>query len=232
MKNVLVYAALLVLLLGLFAFFQSSFFRLQALEIRGIDQLTADEVKVTLGIKGDQHLYSFTLGQLRERLLDDARIADAGVHRELPGKLVVTVSERSPVALVISGGVFAQIDKGGTVIAVDGEWPDVEVPVIASGQLSDLTLGESISDNSSVDKLLFCAIVLGDARSLISEIEMKEGHVAMHTTEGTTVMFPEEEEGMRRAAPVLGDILSESDIIGYTIDLRVPDKPVLRQPDD
>lgn len=232
MRHVLVYAVLLAVLLGLFSFFQSSFFRLQAVEIRGVDQLTAEEVKVTLGVKGDQHLYSFTLGELRERLLADARIADVEMNRQLPGRLVVSVSERAPVAMVIAGGVFAEVDSGGMIIAVDSEWPQADVPVISSVNLPSLQLGDSISDNGRVDKLLFCTNLLEDVRSAISELEMKEGHVEMYTTDGATIMFPRDEKKMRRAAPVLHEILAEDDIIGYIIDLRVPEKPVLRQPDD
>ncbi|MFO8060862.1 MAG: FtsQ-type POTRA domain-containing protein [Bacillota bacterium] len=221
-------AIIFILVLGSFGFFQSSYFRVRELEIEGINMLDAEEIRMMLAVRGDQHLYSFSLGEMKERLTADPRIETAQVSRQLPNRLVVRVTERQPVAVIIQGGVFAVVDAGGRVISVEGEWPGVPLPVISCAGAGALTLGERV-DSAEVDELARCAELIGDLRHRISEIVLEEGHVILYTTEAVQVMFPLAPEDIRRAASVLVDMLDEADIdSSYTVDLRVPDRPVIR----
>ncbi len=231
-RHVVVYAALLALLVGGFAFFQSSVFRLRTIEIQGIEHLSAEEVKMILGVEGGQHLYSFTIGDLHHRLMSDPRVAEASLQRNLPGQLVVEILEKPPVAVVISGGVFAQVDERGTVISVHERWPEVDLPVIKPISPDSLALGEKVSGDSDVDKLLRCSVSLNEVRSEISEIKLSDGYFEMYTSDAAVILYPREAEAMREAASVLKEILREENIGGYLVDLRVPGRPVLRQLDD
>ncbi len=52
------------------------------------------------GIREGQNLFEADLKTIHERLMSHAQFRDAGVRRELPDKLSISVSERRPVALV------------------------------------------------------------------------------------------------------------------------------------
>ena len=222
-----VLAIVFIGVLGLFGFFQSSYFRVSELEVEGIRLLDPEEIRMMLSVRGDQHIYSFSVGELEDRLRVDPRIAEVHISRQMPNRLVVRVTEREPVATIIQGGVFAVLDAQGTVLSVEGQWPGVSIPVISGVVADTLTLGGSLG-SAEVDELLKCAELLGDLRHRISEIVREEGHMVLYTTEGVQVMVPLATDGIRRAASVLVNILEEDIDSSYTVDLRVPDRPVIR----
>ena len=223
-------AVIFIVVLGLFGFFQSSFFRLSELEVEGIDLLNAEEVRLLLDVGGGQHLYSISTGDLERRLAEDPRVATAEVTRHVPGRLVVLIRERQPVAAVIEGGVFALVDSEGTVLSVHGDWPGTSVPVLSGVHLDALDLGESL-DAPGMDELLRCTELLGDLRYRISQIVREEGYMSLHTTGAEHVMFPLRDDEMKQAVSMLESILEGTRTeAGSTIDLRVPDRPVIRHP--
>lgn len=222
-----VLAVLFILAIGLFGFFQSSYFRVTELEIEGIKMLDPEEIRMMLAVRGDQHIYSFSLGELEDRLTVDPRVAGVRIIRRLPNRLVIRVTEREPVAVIIQGGVFALLDAQGRVLSVEGEWPGVAVPALSGARADTLTLGESLG-SPEVDELLRCAELIGDLRHRISEIVREEGHMVLFTTEAVPVMFPLAPEDILRAASILVTMLEEDIDSSYTIDLRVPDRPVIR----
>ncbi len=223
-------AVIFIVVLGLFGFFQSSFFRLTELEVEGIDLMNAEEVRLLLGVQGGQHLYSVSTEDLRRRLAEDPRVAAAEVTRHVPGRLVVLITERRPVAAVIEGGVFALVDSEGTVLSVHGDWPGTAVPVISGVSPDALVLGERL-DAPGVDELINCAALLGEFRHRISQIVREEGYMSLHTTGAEHVMLPLGGDDMKQAVSMLQSVLAGTRTTeGSIIDLRVPDRPVIRHP--
>jgi len=227
-RSVLFMGIVLILVLTLFGFFQSPFFRVTELEVRGIALLEAEEVRAMMNLRGEQHIYSFSLGEMQGRIASDPRVADVSISRRLPGRLVVQVRERRPVAVIARGGVFALINQDGKVLAVKSSWPGMDLPVLAEVQVSNLTLGERL-DDPEVDELLRCAELLGDMSHRISQMMREEGYISLYTTETAHIMFPVDDEDAREAMEVLTDIMNEGLIeSGSVIDLRIPERPVMR----
>ena len=218
----------IIVILSLFGFFQSSFFRATRLEVSGLDLVDAEEVRAMMDLQGNQHLFSFSLGEMEERIADDPRIQEARVARNLPGRLSVEVVEYQPVAMIVQGGVFALLNSGGAVLSVESTWPDIEVPVLSGLRVDSLVLGERIAD-PEVDRLLECAEMLGRVRYRISQVMLEEGYISLYTAEAAHIMFPVRQEEISRAVDILRPIMEERRLgSGFVIDLRVPDRPIIR----
>ncbi len=228
LRSVVFMGIVLMVVLSLFGFFQSPFFEVTELEVGGMVLLEAEEVRTMLDLRGQQHIFSVSLGELESRVASDPRVKDVSVRRQLPGRLVVQVRERQPVAVISRGGVFALINRDGKVIAVESSWPGMDLPVLGEVQVDDLSLGRTV-DSPEVDELLQCADLLGDMSHRISQMMREEGYISLHTTEAAHILFPVNGEDARKAADVLSNIMDEGRLeAGSIVDLRIPERPVMR----
>ena len=221
---------LLVLMVaaGAVAFLRSPYFRLEVVEVQGIRSLEGEEVRGLMDVSGGQHLYSFSLAELERQIASDPRVGDVTVQRMFPGALQVVVQERLPVALVVRGGVFGQLDEEGRVIAVDESWPGLALPMITGYPTDPLVLGERVMDHEVPG--LQAASRLEGIAPYVSEIYPGESGPILLTVEGGEVWLP----GIR------GDMLTALERLasgegglpgrGCIHDYRSPEHPVKRCP--
>jgi len=80
---------------------------------------------------------SINLPMVRKRLLAHPMIEDAGVKRELPGTVKITVKEQKPLAVIDLGKKFV-INKKGEVFKELSSKDSLRLPVITGLEFSDL----------------------------------------------------------------------------------------------
>ncbi len=212
---------------GALAFAQSDFFRLETLEIEGLDRIGSDEIQTLLDVRRGQHMFAFQLGELKARLQRDARIESALLERDFPGRLRVYINEREPLAVLIYRGLFAEVDAQGVVLSVDNRWPEGELPVLSEVDIEVLVLGEPALASSN--RLLYCLEHLGGLAPMISELYHSERGITLITEEGAQIWFPEKEGKIDEAVEALKEILDiRVPTQGCTVDLRLPERPILR----
>jgi POTRA domain, FtsQ-type len=78
-------------------------FAVRAVEVTGSRHLTAAQVAAAAGISGNSSVVSIDGTTAQQRLLDQVWIRNATVQPELPGTVVITVSEWEPVAAYHAG---------------------------------------------------------------------------------------------------------------------------------
>lgn len=104
-------------------------FAVQEISLEGHVRLTREEVLETAGLALDQNVFQVGPEEAEERLLEHAWIAEADVHRRLPGSYTIEVRERRAVALLALGEVFLVSDDGAVFKTVEADDP-VDLPVI------------------------------------------------------------------------------------------------------
>lgn len=107
------------------------YFRVQRVEILGLRHLPPEEVLARLQVDTFASVWQ-RLDPLAQRVRDHPDLEGAEVTRRLPGTLVVTVTERAPVALVPSPSGMLVYDRRGVALPLDPAKAGVDAPVLAT----------------------------------------------------------------------------------------------------
>jgi cell division protein FtsQ len=136
-----------VVLMSLFFIFshdiilQSPYFKVTSLEITGNKRLSIQDILDTARIKSDINVLLVRLPLSRKFLLSHPWIAEAEIARELPGRLIITIREHQPLAILDMGRKFL-INQEGKIFKEVSESDPVELPIIEGIEFSDLDLGD------------------------------------------------------------------------------------------
>jgi cell division protein FtsQ len=116
-----------------------AFFRVRRVEIVGARYLAPSDILARLHVDTLVSVWDPT-APLAARVAAHPEIQSAVVSRKLPGTLVVTVTERAPVALVPANGGFRVYDDRGVQLPIDPTRVTVDAPVLAQRDLPLLRL--------------------------------------------------------------------------------------------
>ncbi len=94
-------------------------FSVQEVYVAGREETVRRELLSALGTKiGDPILY-FDADAARERVIRLGWVEDARIERRLPGRIVVVLKERTPIAIWQRNKKFVLVDRNGAVIGPD-----------------------------------------------------------------------------------------------------------------
>jgi cell division protein FtsQ len=103
-------------------------FRVRRVEVRGAQYLTAQEVASALRLGAKASIFD-PAGPLERRIVAMDGVVGAVVSRRIPGALLVSITERNPVALTRAGGRLALVDRFGRVLPFDPSRGPADFPI-------------------------------------------------------------------------------------------------------
>ena len=154
-------ATAIVLLTCLFFVFcysfitQCDYFRLKKTTITGLKILYSEQVMEQAGIRKNSNILSLNLPLVRKKLEAHPWIAEAEVRRALPDKIIIKITEHTPLAALNFGHKFIMNNKGQIFKKMTPE-DHFNFPTISGLKLSDFSLiknQESIQFHSMMDVL-------------------------------------------------------------------------------
>lgn len=122
-----------VALLGLvgLVIYRSSVFGVRSVAVRGNTLVTADQVRSAAAVRHNAPLASLDLAAVARRVQRLPAVRQARITRDWPSTLVVTVTERTPVAVLARPDKrYDEIDESGVVFRTVPARPD-KLPLIA-----------------------------------------------------------------------------------------------------
>ncbi len=123
-------AAALALFFGLPRLLSTlEFFHVQTVQLEGARFLTPSAVIAALGADTTASVFD-DAGRFAAKVEAIPLVAQARVRRRLPGTLVVTIVERTPVALVATQDGFRGVDSAGTRLPIDPALAAFDAPVV------------------------------------------------------------------------------------------------------
>ncbi len=159
----------------------------------------------------------------RERLEAIGWVEKASVARRMPGQVLVHIVERRPFALWQADGALFLIDRSGAVISDHGLAGFGGLPVVVGGDAASRAgdLMDMLANQPELFARVRAAVRVGGRRWDI------------HLDNDVTVRLPE--SGAAEAWQRLAEINNSHGIIDraiLSIDLRLPDRLVVRLPSD
>ncbi len=194
--------------------------------IEGRNMTPESQVLSALGVAKGAPLLGFSVEAARARLDQLAFVERSTVERRLPGTVLVTITERRPFAVWQSHDRFVLIDRDGNVVRQHGmSRKDAEafevLPLVvgAGAPKAAAALIEALDAEPVISKQVTAAVRVGQRRwNLV-------------VRSGATVMLPEgaETPALKRLAQ-LEDTMHLLERPLTDIDMRLPDRLVIRQP--
>jgi cell division protein FtsQ len=108
----------------------SAYFEIRETSVRGLKELTEKDILTLAAVKSRQNLLAVNTDLLARRISANPWVKNIYVGRELPGRLVLEVRERIPVALIKQASNFYLMDSEGIIFKKMGKGDEVDLPIL------------------------------------------------------------------------------------------------------
>jgi cell division protein FtsQ len=204
---------------AVFSGMASAGFGISAIDITGQSLTSETKILSALAIAPRTSLLSFDADAARKRLLELPAVSDADIRKAYPNRLVVSVSEKTPVARWTVDGATYLVDAAGTRLVTVPSTEDADLPLI---------VGQGAADNAAaIIRALGLYPALNSNVIALSRIGDRRWDVLYDT--GLRVQLPE--SGITQALGKLdalerGHAILERDL--SLIDMRVAQSIIVR----
>jgi cell division protein FtsQ len=201
-------------------------------EFNGLGRVDSMAVeKLVADIRG-QNILLVPLEKYEARFDRHPRIRSARIKKVLPNKVLCTVEEREPVALIYANG-FLEVDEEGMVLTPDELTDYLDLPVITGLDRKTVAEGAYCEDErltGALEILSICKRYGGSFANDISELKIgNNGINVVSLKEGMVLLLGESEfENRLKKFFLIRSTIAQKDESAKLVDLRFEDQVVLR----
>ena len=142
---------------------------IREVEVEGVHHVTKPEILERLVLKPGMGLHQVSTAFLAERVQAHTWIKEATVERRPPHLLHVTVLERTPAAIIRTGGDHWLSDEGGYLLAKLGKQDDQTLPLLIGLEPQSLQRGEAGVHNAVQSGVVLAKLI---ANTLNGRVEV------------------------------------------------------------
>ena len=177
-----------------------------------------EEITKIAGIYYGEPLFQLETDEVTKRLMQDLRIEEATVRRNLPSTLDITVKERMPVATLACEYGYLDIDRQGKVIDSYRTLKNMPIPMVTGLQVRDLYIGDDIQDKMIKDILYFLQQMDEASLNQISEVAItRPNYIVAYTTKSIPIRLGSLER-LEEKARLTEDFLRDLDSNPHTVE--------------
>jgi cell division protein FtsQ len=212
------YAALVlvVVVVGTWLVFFSSVVTVRDVSVRGNQTMSSVRVEAVAKAPMGQQLARVDLAAIQARVESMPAVKSASVSRSWPHTISISITERTPVAVVDRGAGLQAVDDDGVLFGSYAHRPG-DLPLIATAP--DVK-AEALAEAARVVTSL-----RSDIAGQVDQVEVESvDRISLHLAGGRTVMWGSAEQSAQKAA-VLAVLLDQP---GREIDVSVPGRPTTR----
>jgi cell division protein FtsQ len=173
---------------GTRAIVSSPRFAVSEVRISATRHLAPAEVAAVVDVERGRNVFGVDLGRIERDLAAQPWVLRATARRELPGRIVVEVTEREPALLVELGGLYL-CDRDGHVFK-RAETSDTEGLVVVTGIERETYLRERerVEGQLRATLALLAAYTAAPGRPALSEIHLAATGPTLYTLAGATAI--------------------------------------------
>lgn len=209
--------------------YQSPFFEISNVEVRGNQRVAAISVAERTGLLGER-IFTADLAAAQRELHTMPLLSSVRIERSWPDTVVVHVEERQPWGIWEQGGVAYTIDREGVVISLT-EVAAPGSPVIVSSEQGSRLLGDRV-DYQAVDATAeIYELLPRQLGTTVTEVAFVAGKGVQVTTGTGQVALLGDSSGITYKLAVWAAVSTEAQQGGIAynvIDLRYGNRPVLQ----
>ena len=207
-------------------------FVLDQIEVRGNRVLTEHEVTALSGLELGTNLLTVRIGDVEAAVSRSPRVQRVRASRALPGRMVVTLEEKVPIALVARGrGEALEVAEDGTVLPAAERSGYVDLPLVTGVEAAD-TAPPPEELRTALSLIVLAKEAAPAFAAEISEVRIAPGSglVIYTVADGAEIRVGTgalDSRGMQRLSMVLSDLQSRG-VKAESIDVRFRDQIVVR----
>ncbi|MBR5429882.1 MAG: FtsQ-type POTRA domain-containing protein [Firmicutes bacterium] len=217
-------------------FARSGFFAVQRIDVVGASSVSADRLRELSGFKMGENMFSVTTSDAEQWLLIEPGVAECKVQRRPPHRIVITIKEREPAAVVLVGSSLIELDGSGRVLDRYPTTDYGDLPLISGLDLSDQgVVPGSIIDAKGVADALEILASLPAGVTDIGEIDVSDPQsICLYTVSGVRIKLGDSSSFPEKYL-VYSNIITDhqangSRLIDY-IDVSIPEDPAIKYRD-
>lgn len=210
--------------MGYSAIAQAQLFQIAGVDVRGVKRISEADLKEIAGAFKGQNIFRVDLGAAVSRVQAHGWVREARIHRSLPNRITLVVTEREPYAVLDNGTARYLLDDQGVVIErlakeTERAWP---LPVIAARSERPHP-GEQVTAEGTQEAFALLAEIAARGGWKAADVTVRAG-----SPEQLTVLYAEHEfkigsgnypEKLRRLAEIMADVKQRGLEIA-SVDLR------------
>ena len=145
-KILIFYLAIGFLGWNFFAFiFSSNFCNIEDVIIKGNDCLSEDEILSRSKVKLGENIFKLDLKKSKDSLIQEPWIKEIEIKRVIPNKIIISIKERKPAAIVHIGEEYFSSTKEGIVLSkTDRPEEKFSLPLVLGLEIDEIKIGEII----------------------------------------------------------------------------------------
>lgn len=206
-------------MIAAFLFINSPFFQVSNVVVIGNKYTPAEDVIDTAGISVNSNIFRINTADAAKKLRHDLRFVQASVTRRFPATVVISVTERQPLAYIAAGYGFAEIDQHGVVLAAYKNIKQMGVPMITGIRLDNAYVGDRVPDGVFSPILQYLAALPPEILAGLSEVNVQDKrNITAVTTNGVTIRLGDSTSLLDKASltrDILADLAQNTTAIEY-----------------
>lgn len=125
--------------------FSSSFCNIGNVIIKGNDYLSEDRIFYKSGIQLGENIFRLDPIKSKDSLMQEPWIKEVEVKRVIPNKIIISIKERKPAAIVYTREEYFSSTKEGIILTkIDRQEEKFDLPLILGLELGEIKIGKSI----------------------------------------------------------------------------------------
>jgi cell division protein FtsQ len=214
----LLYAVLLLLLVGggTWLVFFSSVVTVRDVSVEGNRTMSSVRVEAVAKAPMGEQLARVDLAAIKARVESMPAVKSVSVSRSWPHTIAISLTERTPVAVVDRGAELQAVDDDGVLFGSYAHQP-ADLPLI--------TTAPDVKAEALAEAARVVTSLRADIAAEVEKVDVESvDRIRLHLSGGRTVMWGSAEESAQKA-DVLAVLLGQP---GSEIDVSVPGRPTTR----
>lgn len=208
-------------------FIRSDFFTLERILFSGNNHTGEEELRTAMGVSEGENIWRLSPSRLESGLETIPRIKSAEVHRKLPRRLLVNVTEKEALVLIPYQEYMLETGVDGQILGTTQEPQNYGLPLLTGLPLVETTVGDTVLAGEVLGAVKEIISALSGSGVSLSEINVADSeNIIVVTIDGLVSWLGKDqlEQKTKLMANIAGQIAGRHNN-GY-LDLRVPDAPV------
>ncbi len=228
---------LLLILVCVYFFLHSSFFKVDQIYVSGENRVPASQIIKLSGVIPGVNIFLLNEKDSARAVENHPLIRKAGIIRHLPRRIEIKVEERKIWALVPNGSSLVCIDPDGVCIDKVTELSMLNYPIVTLKHLPvHINLGQAVQpEGVSAIRQVWEALSVPQRKKISDyHYDSDKNEIVLYTTSGTEIKWGDRQR-LKEKVDFLGQVLeiekqmSErgDDALEY-VDLRFKGQPVIK----
>ena len=232
LRFVLIIVLILGLIFGTIFVYRSNLFAVENVQVEGASHLTSQEITQLAAVADGSTLLRCDASGIVERLKEHAWIQDASVSRKFPHTLQISITERTPAAVVkLNSKSIWVIASDGTWLsaATNDDWKQNNKIIDVNTAINSPASGVDCNDDGIKNAIAIYEALPQDFTKQVKTISAESAVKAqLNLKNGVVIAFGEAQNVEEKVASAQALLEKYSGKISY-INVRVPSRPTYRK---